>query len=705
MKKKVLSLLLSFTMVFSTTGLVFAENDTDIPQTEPTKVEKEKEQDSSKEETKKEEVKEEPQKEETQKEEVQTEETQVEEEVTQKEVEKEPIKKEVKKRGSTKDDVVETQKVTVQFQVIKSTGNWANAGGSSSVVIKKGETGSKTFTIKDEDKRDVTINGTSTIYHYLKTWGDGKYSAPEGKIKLDRATVFNEYKKDGEAEVTVYIKADYQILKNYYLNVNYIDNVANGGGGASHYSNKTDYTHTFKTPADIPSNYEFLYWENKETGDTYKDGETFTVKANTLDEDTTVNIYAVYNYQPQIKAIYHYKVNHSNKIKDIGIYTEPINIYEMSPVTEVWFYEDSEVPIEPGTEIELPEKITKITNPVEKDKQVIITHIYAHYYTVTWINDNNIVLEEDLDVSYGTMPSYDGETPTKERTAQYTYTFAGWTPEPVEVKENATYTATYDKTINTYTVTWVDYNNKILEEDLEVPYGDMPSYDGATPKRSATSKYKYKFTGWTPEISEVTGDVTYQATYKEIPIPVPPKPDPTPDPDPNPNPDNDTPETINNTTTNTVIAEDTEINWILGENAGMGDYEEDVDYTPISTGKTPLFAPKETGSWALINLLAALATIIIGFVLIVMYIINKAREEDEDEDESEKKEYKNRGFRRIISVIVGIISVIIFFLTENTNLPMEWVDKWTILMIIILIINIIIAFLSRRVEKEEEEEE
>ena len=135
-------------------------------------------------------------------------------------------------------------------------------------------------------------------------------------------------------------------------------------------------------------------------------------------------------------------------------------------------------------------------------------------YTITWVNEDGTVLETDKS-AVGTLPSYDGEVPTKAPTTELAYTFQGWTPVFTSVNADVTYTAVYTEGPRPYTVNWVNADGSVLETDT-VPYGTTPAYDGETPTKAAANGYTYTFKGWDVEPAAVTGDVTYTATYSHI---------------------------------------------------------------------------------------------------------------------------------------------------------------------------------------------
>ena len=136
-------------------------------------------------------------------------------------------------------------------------------------------------------------------------------------------------------------------------------------------------------------------------------------------------------------------------------------------------------------------------------------------YTVLWVADGT-TLETDENVASNTVPTYNGDTPTKATDAQYTYTFAGaWTPAVGPVVSNTTFTAVFTETLNTYTVTWKNWNGDVLETDENVPYGTTPTYDGETPERTADAAGTYTFTGWNPGVGPIEGETVYIAQFSQ----------------------------------------------------------------------------------------------------------------------------------------------------------------------------------------------
>lgn len=132
-------------------------------------------------------------------------------------------------------------------------------------------------------------------------------------------------------------------------------------------------------------------------------------------------------------------------------------------------------------------------------------------YTVTWLDEDGTMIDTTEYVP-GATPSH--ANPTKTSTAQYSYTFEGWTPEIESVLSNTTYTAQYTAHLRAYYVYWQNENGKQLAKTL-VNYGSMPYYSG-TPTKNETTLYAYEFAGWTPALVLVEGEATYRATFTEI---------------------------------------------------------------------------------------------------------------------------------------------------------------------------------------------
>ena len=151
-------------------------------------------------------------------------------------------------------------------------------------------------------------------------------------------------------------------------------------------------------------------------------------------------------------------------------------------------------------------------------ENVVYTAVYdsiIRKYEVSFANGSTI-LQSGM-VEYGTKPVYEGSTPVKTKTAQYTYSFKGWNPEIANVTENATYKAVFDSVVNKYDIVFKNYDGTVLK-DSTYAYGTVASsvIKPADPRKIATAKYSYTFKGWTPTIAKVTGNATYTAVFDSV---------------------------------------------------------------------------------------------------------------------------------------------------------------------------------------------
>ncbi len=163
-------------------------------------------------------------------------------------------------------------------------------------------------------------------------------------------------------------------------------------------------------------------------------------------------------------------------------------------------------------------KVTSISTTDSGDKK-----LYAQWtinqYKMTFVDENGTtVLKEAASYDYGTKAAdiVKPDDPTKAKTAEYTYTFTGWTPEIADVSDSdVTYKAVYTATKNKYTITWVDGDGNTIKTD-SIEYGETPVFNGDSPAKTATVSNTYKFNNnWMPAIAKVTGDATYTAQFDE----------------------------------------------------------------------------------------------------------------------------------------------------------------------------------------------
>ncbi|MCL2817728.1 MAG: InlB B-repeat-containing protein, partial [Clostridiales bacterium] len=139
----------------------------------------------------------------------------------------------------------------------------------------------------------------------------------------------------------------------------------------------------------------------------------------------------------------------------------------------------------------------------------MITPVTATYEIRFIDGDGNVIHTQQ--VLHGESPSEPAQTPTKTSTAQYEYVFVGWDKELGKVIGEEIYIAQFRSVLRTYTVTFLDFNGKILNKQT-VAYGSAAT-PPAAPKKHCTWLYKYTFSNWDESFDNITEETTLTAVY------------------------------------------------------------------------------------------------------------------------------------------------------------------------------------------------
>lgn len=595
----------------------------------------------------------------------------------------------------------ESAKITLRFEDIRKTdGSTTYAETSNSIGWGNGWSITKK---KFESTTGLRAGQSFSELGYKYTY-TGKWEDQNGNI-IDAGFSISLKVKDGETsgnnyfitdDTTVVFRPVYEKKMIQSLEYFFIDNISTGSGS---WSNKSEgkisefssLKHTFKDPsvATPVAHYRFLYWE-KASDERYYAGDTYTFSVDSsLPEGTatTVKIYAY--WQPSVTVNYYVngKLAESKESFDGSIAAygyEP----EMEGADFIGWYagnDKSADRIADGTAYEAP-AVTKDA----VDQKVI--NLYAKFTTSYKVEhyleqlDGSFALDEaatDLvkDIVIGSI----AKAEEKEFEG---YTFddsAAGTIREAAVKVGLELKLFY--TLNSYTVNY-EYTGSLIPDGAmaQLPASATYKYGETVPAGSVPSIDGYTFSGWTGEVASMPAeDVVVSGSWTKVIVPETPAD----------NDNNDSPEVkpavkkANRAADDPVVA--------IVEEAGPAAAPA-AEMSNIADNKTPLAA----GTWALVNLIAAIMTAL-GAVIAIF----RRKEDDENADENDN-ENDNRGRKmfaaKIAGAFAGIASLITFIITEDMSLPMAMIDKWTVMMVIMLAVQILAAALNKKASEAEDDE-
>ncbi|MCL2135423.1 MAG: InlB B-repeat-containing protein [Candidatus Bathyarchaeota archaeon] len=146
-----------------------------------------------------------------------------------------------------------------------------------------------------------------------------------------------------------------------------------------------------------------------------------------------------------------------------------------------------------------------------------------------------------------------------------------------------------------------------------------------------------------------------------------------------------------------------------------------AQYAPTKNIEPPISPQVEdVRMWALANLIISVTGIILSVILAICALLwHKQNQYDEQKHkkstvitsqqsiekhkngvkETKIKQKQRRLLCLLSGIVMGILGIIVFILTEDMNLPMQIFDKWTIVNVVIFVIEVIVTILTFKRKK------
>ena len=190
---------------------------------------------------------------------------------------------------------------------------------------------------------------------------------------------------------------------------------------------------------------------------------------------------------------------------------------ENSENFRAWKTEDNTL-IHPGDKITVTKNTMLTAVYTYKPQTVTITYHYNFgdstqiYEDSGYPKNTNATVKSLSDVGFTAPTGYKflGWATTPDSN---TIEYAAGVPVFVDANDDNNLYAVWQ--VKTYTVTWVNWNDEVLQTEPDVAYNTMPkAYTGEAPTKPSDEDHDYKFTDWDKPLQKVTGNQVYKAQYE-----------------------------------------------------------------------------------------------------------------------------------------------------------------------------------------------
>ncbi len=250
--------------------------------------------------------------------------------------------------------------------------------------------------------------------------------------------------------------------------------------------------------ANPDEGYRFAQWNDGNTNVT----RTVTVTANMTFSATFVSVETPLNK---------YTVRVLSSDPELGMVSQISGTYTEGDQLTI-----SAIPAQKANFVQWSDGNTEATRIITVNADITLTATFAIKQltlTVSASQGGSVNTEVNGIYEYGTMVSLTA-TPDEH------YHFTGWSDgypyetRTVEMTEDITLTANFAQ--EQYLVTFLNADGSLIEAN-RYSAGEMPVCS-VTPTLEPTDEWVYSFTGWTPEITAVTGNAVYTAVYSQEPV-------------------------------------------------------------------------------------------------------------------------------------------------------------------------------------------